>query len=116
MRHIESKLQQICVRWFRLQYPKLSGVFFAVPNGGYRNKIEGGILKAEGVLAGVSDLILLTPSSLYHGLCIEMKQGKGTQQESQKIFQSNIEANGYKYVICRNVEEFINEIRIYLGK
>ena len=45
-RHIESHIQRNCFYWFGLQYPHLRPVFFAVPNGGGRNKREAGILKA----------------------------------------------------------------------
>ena len=36
-------------------------MLFAVPNGGGRSRIEAGIMKAEGVTAGVSDLISWRP-------------------------------------------------------
>lgn len=114
MRHQESIIQQNCVKWFRLQYPKLARLLFAVPNGGARRPIEGKIMKAEGTLAGVSDLILLYPSKGFHALCIEMKTEKGRQQPSQKLFQRAVEEMGYKYVICRSFEGFLDEIRGYL--
>lgn len=113
MKNEESRIQQACVRWFRFQYPKL--LLFAVPNGGNRNAITGAILKAEGVLAGVSDLILMHPAGGYHGLCIEMKTPKGRQQESQKEFQQLVEGAGYKYIICRSLDSFVTEIREYLN-
>ncbi|MFH1496610.1 MAG: hypothetical protein ABII82_02175 [Verrucomicrobiota bacterium] len=50
--------------------------FFAIPNGGARTKAEAGRLKAEGVRAGVVDLILLDPPPLlfgYVGVALEMK-------------------------------------------
>lgn len=53
-RHIESQIQQSCVKWFRLQFPEIGLLLFAVPNGGARNKREAGILKGEGVTAGGS--------------------------------------------------------------
>lgn len=114
MRHQESIIQQNCVKWFRLQYPKLARLLFAVPNGGARRPIEGKIMKAEGTLAGVSDLLLLYPSKGYHALCIEMKTEKGRQQPSQKLFQRAVEEMGYKYIICRSFDDFVNEIRGYL--
>lgn len=76
-RHEESQLQRICVKWFRLQYPELAILLFAVPNGGARNKREAGIMKAEGVTAGVADIILLIPSGGYASLCMEFKTEKG---------------------------------------
>ena len=84
-RHEESQLQRICVKWFRLQYPELAILLFAVPNGGARNKREAGIMKAEGVTAGVADIILLIPSGGYASLCMEFKTEKGRQQETQKL-------------------------------
>lgn len=114
MRHIESVIQQSCVSWFRLQYPKLALLLFAVPNGGARRKIEGAIMKAEGTTRGVSDLLLLFPAKHYHGLCIEMKSPKGKQQPSQKIWQRKVEWAGYKYALCHSVEEFMTEVNTYL--
>lgn len=49
MRHIESQIQKDCVTWFRLQYPKIGRLLFAVPNGGARNAKEAAIMKGEGL-------------------------------------------------------------------
>lgn len=114
MIHQESRTQIVCVRWFRLQFPKLALLLFSVPNGGARRRVEGAILKAEGSTAGVSDLLLLYPSKGYHGLCIEMKTPKGKQQPSQKRWQLEVENAGYKYVICRSFDDFMTEINSYL--
>ena len=62
MKNVESKIQIACVNWFRYQYPKYKKLLFSVPNGGARNSITGAILKMEGALAGVSDLIFLKPN------------------------------------------------------
>lgn len=113
MRNLESKLQISCVRWFRHQYP--AELLFSVPNGGIRNKITGLILKEEGSLSGVSDLILFAKRGGYGALCIEMKYGKNHQQETQKHFQIQVETKGYKYVICRSLEEFMVEVTNYLN-
>ena len=110
----ESQLQIDCVKWFRMQYRQYSGCFFSVPNGGQRNKITAQILKAEGAMSGVSDLILLVPNEHYNGLCIEMKYGKGAQSDNQKDFEKNVTHWGYKYVVCRTIEEFIKEVNTYL--
>lgn len=114
MRHDESRIQQSCVWWFRHQYAPLSRLLFAVPNGGRRDAVTGAILKAEGVVAGVADLILLFPSSGYHGLCIEMKTRRGQQRDTQKEWQAAVEKAGYKYIVCRSLEQFMGEVRSYL--
>ena len=116
MRHEESKIQIQCKRWFDIQHKKNRKLLFAVPNGGHRGIVEAKIMKGEGVEAGVADMILLLPSPLgYHALCIEFKTAKGRQSENQKIFQEVAEANGYRYVIVRSIEDFIQEIKNYLG-
>ena len=114
MRHVESKTQIICVKWFRYQYPALDPIFFSVPNGGKRNLTEAKILKAEGAKAGVSDLLLLYPNDKFNFLAVEMKTKTGVQSNNQKDWQKKIEALGGKYSICRSIEEFQKEINFYL--
>ncbi len=114
MLNIESRIQQASVRWFRLQYPKYAGLLYAIPNGGYRNAVTGAILKAEGALAGVADLFLSVPNRYHHGFYIEMKKPKGRQQESQKVFQKAVEAQGYKYALCYSLDEFMQLVNDYL--
>ena len=114
MKHKESDTQIACVRWFRLQYPKLAKLLISVPNGGRRDIVTGKILKAEGAIAGVSDLILLLQRGDFGCLCIEMKTDKGTQSDSQKAWQKETEKFGNKYVICRSIDDFMKEINLYL--
>lgn len=114
MRTRESKLQEACVNWFRYQYPQYRELLFAVPNGGWRNKTVAAILKAEGVVPGVSDLILLKSNGQYHSLCIEMKTPVGRQSERQKAWQRQAEAEGNKYVVCHSFEAFMNTVNNYL--
>ena len=113
-----------CVRWFNMQYPQYRGLLFACPNGGARNLVTAAKLKAEGVVAGVADLLLLVPMfvkakddgwvNTIHALCIEMKTKRGYQSQAQKEWQKKVEAAGYRYVIVRSVEQFIKEINDYL--
>lgn len=114
MKHEESHIQRNCVKWFRLAYPKLSRLLFAVPNGGKRGIVEASIMKAEGVVSGVADLLLLVPKGNHNALAIEMKTSKGKQNENQKLWQNDFEQMGGKYVICRCFDEFRNEIERYL--
>ena len=50
-------------------------LLLAIPNGGLRNKVTAGKLKAQGVKAGVPDIFLPVARGRYHGLWIEMKEG-----------------------------------------
>lgn len=111
----EHRLQCACVEWFSHQYPKLRGRLFAVPNGGRRDLVTGGKLKAEGVVAGVADLILLKSNRDYGALLIEIKTPIGRQSDSQKEWQKIICENGeYKYVVCRSLDDFMREVNDFL--
>lgn len=110
----EHRIQCSCVRWFRLKYPQYAHNLFAVPNGGRRDQTTAAKLKAEGVLAGVADLILLRPNAYHGALLIEMKTRTGRQRDSQREWQRLIEADGYKYVICRSLDDFMLAINDYL--
>ena len=111
----EHRIQSACVRWFRLQYPKMKHNLFSVPNGGKRNAVTGAKLKEEGALAGVADLILLKSNRFYGALLIEMKTPKGSQSDSQKEWESKITQDGYKYVVIRSLDEFMQVVKQYLS-
>lgn len=116
-RRREHDIQAACVRWFNLAYPRLRGRLFAVPNGGHRLRSTASALKAEGVVAGVSDLILLKPSKGFGALLIEMKTSEGRQSAAQEEWMRIVMSEGeYKYVICRSVEDFMKEVVNYLDK
>ncbi len=114
--HEESQMQIACVTWFRYQYAKYDLCLFAVPNGGYRKKTEAKIMKAEGVTAGVSDLILAVPTSDYPGMFIEMKTKKGTVIPSQKKFLARMDELGYKTAVVRSKKEFMDLVNDYMSK
>ncbi len=121
MNQEEHNLQCACVKWFAYQHPELAGLLFAVPNGGARSKATAGKLKAEGVVAGVSDLILLVPFRFqgfepFHGLCIEMKTKTGKQSQEQKEWQEKVQKKGYIYIICRSLDDFIATVEGYLNQ
>ena len=98
----EHEHQVELVRWSRLaagRYPDLLKLF-AVPNGGLRNAIVAKKLKAEGVVAGVPDLILPVAKNGYHGLFIELKTEKGKASPAQKHRIDQLNADGYLAAIC----------------
>jgi len=119
--HSEHQIQKSFVKWFRLQHSRLSMLLYAVPNGAFLNgtakqrAIQWKKLKSEGAVSGVADLFLSIPNSQYHGLYIESKTPKGRQSKEQKMFQKQVEAQGYKYYICRELTDFIKLINDYLN-
>ena len=115
MKNIESRLQMACVKWFRLAYPRKASLLNSVPNGGARSAITGAIIKAEGAVRGVADLELNIARGGWHGLKIEMKTAKGRQSPHQKQWQKDIEAEGYRYIIVRSIDEFIEQVNWYMA-
>lgn len=113
MIHRESKLQQACIKWLRLQYPKI--VAFAIPNGGKRNVREAARMKAEGVLAGVPDLFIASPRGGYCGMFIEMKAGKAKPTDAQDAMLLDLGDEGYRVLICRDFDVFRDEVTRYLN-
>ena len=116
-KHAESEIQRSCVRWFRTEFPEHALMLFAVPNGGGRSRVEGAIMKGEGVTAGVSDLIFLEARGGYGALCIEMKTRykRSRQSDPQKEWQAAAEAAGNKYVVTRSLEAFKAAVYEYMS-
>lgn len=112
--HEEHEIQTGCVKWFRLQYPKYAKMLYAIPNGSYKSRAAAGMMKAEGLTAGVADLCLAVPRGCYGALYIEMKQKGNYQQANQKEWQKECEDAGNRYVVCRSIEEFMREVNAYM--
>lgn len=110
----EHKEQVLLIRWWRLQYPRLSKCLFAIPNGGHRNIVTAMKLKDEGVVSGVSDLFLMMPKGDWHGLFIEMKAIKGRVSQEQTEFMQIATDNGYLAVVCFGFDDAKKVIETYL--
>lgn len=123
----EQKLQIRCVKWFRLQYPSFARLLEHPQNEDYGERLRGQLAKAEGVVAGVADLILHVPSVMhmvdgkpqeegwhYYSLAIEMKTISGRQSVTQKIWQTYFEAAGGRYAVVRTFEQFQEVVREYM--
>jgi hypothetical protein len=110
----EFQLQCSCVRWFDLQFPKMSTFLWAVPNGGSRNVMEAVNLKRAGVRRGVPDMMLSMAMGGFHGLFIEFKSKKGKLSEEQEWFFVYHKARGYRCEVVRTFDEFLHIIKSYL--
>jgi len=123
----EQDTQIRCVKYFRVTYPHLAHLLFHPKNEEAGGRARAAIAKAEGVQAGVADLMLPVPSRCEYkteegitmnvpvtGLAIEMKDKKGRQSEQQKIFQRYFEAVGGKYEVIRTYEDFCKVIDEYV--
>jgi hypothetical protein len=75
-------------------------ICFSVPNEATRNNSK---YIQSGVLAGVSDLIVINNGKTHF---VELKDYKGKQSEKQKEFEKSIISQGHKYFLVRSLEEF----------
>ena len=98
----EDKLQATIFQWHWNTFPTQRGQLFHV-NQKSKNAIEGNRMKAMGVVAGVSDLILIQQGLVSF---IELKTDVGTQKSAQKQFQAKVESLGHPYHIIRNLDDF----------
>lgn len=96
------------------QYPCLD-LMYHIPNEGKRSEVTGGILKAEGLKAGVPDICLPVASNGYHGLYIEMKAKGGSTTKLQKQWIAALNAQNYFAVVCFGFDEAKAIIEKYLN-
>lgn len=125
----ESLMQRALIRWWTANcrhfgVPELA--LFSVPNGGARSQVTGKILKLEGARRGVPDLFLAayrswrpsktecTEARDYYGLFLELKRPQGIVSPEQEVYHEILTKQGYKVVVCRNLQECINQITTYL--
>lgn len=112
----EAQEQTYLFNWIafaRNKTPELD-LLYHVPNGGSRDKREAARLKAQGVRAGVPDLCLPVPTSMYHGLYIELKFGRNKPSEEQVKWLEALKRQGYKTAVCYGWEEAKDTILNYL--
>ena len=112
-RHDEDDLQASIVRFFAYQYPEFAGLLFAVPNGGQRNAREGARLKAGGVVAGVSDLVLIVPRP--HILLLEVKVKGGKLSDAQKVWHGKAAAAGHTVAVAYDFNAARAAITAHIG-
>lgn len=116
MRQLEAEHQTALFQWAELMagvYPELAWMFH-VPNGGKRDRVTAARLKAEGVKAGVPDIVLPVPRGKYHGLWIELKTDGGKPSKDQRDWMDYLNSMGYCALLCYGWQTAREEIELYL--
>ena len=111
----EHEEQVAVFNWIVLMSQKYPGLenAFAIPNGGHRHKATAARLKAEGVRAGVPDILIPVARKIYHGLFVEMKVKGRYPTPKQLDFMAALSEQGYLCRVCHNVVEFIEVVEDY---
>lgn len=118
MSRTEHHEQVALIQW--ADYQRFNGEpigddLFAIPNGGARHPAVAAKLKAEGVRAGMPDLMLAIPINPYAGLFIELKARGGRLTEKQRKRLERLQERGYKAVCCVGYDAAKAEIERYLA-
>lgn len=81
-----------------------------VPNGGFRSKVEAGILKAMGVLPGFPDLLILFNWRAY---TIELKAGAGQLTTDQQKAHRLLKETNVPVAVCRTLDEVLERLKAW---
>lgn len=112
-KELEAKHQQEIILYMNKHYLK-THIIFSVPNEipyPLPKKIMMEILSRltqNGLLKGVSDLVILCPDKRY--ITVEIKTSTGSQSPEQIIFQKRVESINGNYFLVRSLEDFINKV------
>lgn len=109
----EHQLQSMCVSWFRLEFPKRRFDLFAVPNGGKRDVVTASIMKREGIVKGVPDILLVDDGRLH---AFEFKTLIGKLSEAQQQVHVSWLRQRVDVHIIRDFETFQKIIRNILNQ
>jgi hypothetical protein len=104
MEKTESKIQQDAIMEIWNKLPETRLCLFHVPNGMFSNAREGAKFKAQGVIAGVPDLVFVWHGKTHY---IEVKTAKGNLSPQQKALHQKWAEQGVIVNVCRSSEEII---------
>ena len=113
----EGQEQAALMIELRIRMPDVADLIFHVPNGGHRVKAVAAKLKAQGVKAGIPDLVLPMARGGFFGLYIEFKAtppNDAAISSSQHERIRKLNAQGYLAVVCRGHFDTMEQIRAYL--
>jgi len=109
----EEQIQVAVAQYLDLKLPK-TWRWYHPPNGGWRHKLTGAKLKAQGLKPGVPDCVILRPNG--SPIYIELKAFGGVLSLAQKDFRDWCEASQQPYRVCRSVGEVEIFLKDFIGR
>lgn len=102
----EDQIQRAVVATFHAR--KRPGVeLIHVPNGGYRTPAEAARFKAQGVVAGVPDLVICARGQM---LMLELKAKRGRLSSAQETMIERFRAAGAAVEVAFGVDEAVAQL------
>jgi hypothetical protein len=100
-RRPEQQIQRAVIE--HLAWRARPGVFaFHVPNGGWRSRVEGAILKAIGTVAGIPDILCIFEGRCY---ALELKSEGGRVTDVQRVVHERLRAAGAVVAVAHGIDE-----------
>jgi len=103
----EALDQRAYFDWLAIFHPVAWEHTFHPPNGGHRNPVVAAKLKAQGVKAGVFDIVMELARGAYHGLRIELKATppyNAAVSPTQRAWGARLNGAGYCALVCLGVD------------
>jgi len=113
----EGLEQAALISEIAFRYPVAAKLLYHVPNGGKRHVVVAKKLKAQGVKAGVPDLVLPMARGGHFGLYIEFKAKPPFDADvsaSQHAYMHLLIEQGYLATVCRGSFDAMEALRAYL--
>lgn len=113
----EAQHQTALMQWWAIIHNKYGlpeNALYHPPNEGLRTKITGAKLKQLGLRRGFPDIQLLTPSSKYGMLFIELKTQHGKPTPEQLDYLAFLRERGYAACLCYGMDAAKQCIEDYL--
>jgi VRR-NUC domain len=105
-RRVEGQLQAAVFQ--HLAVRATTGTFaFHCPNGGARSPIEAKILKGQGVVPGVPDVIAIRQGEVF---AVELKAPGGRLSPAQLECHARLQAAGAKVATAAGIDEAIEQL------
>ena len=113
----ERFLQKDCAMWLKkeLYLRGLPQIFYHVANERKATPAQHSRLKLQGVLKGVSDIVLPVRSQEFSGIYAELKTKNGVPSPEQKAFLKGVAEQGYLAVIINDIITFREVLTSYLN-
>ena len=111
----EKQLHNKVVEWIRRFHPEV----VIVPGLGELQKTDEARMEAwaKGYTKGQADLLILTSSDKYSGMCLEFKSpmGNGSLPDAQEVFLKRMYDNSFHVLVSNDYDEIIHAIMAYLA-